>query len=500
MVPGIVYSWSWTISLDELETYQFFATLLRRIKMEAAGRLIQWAIELSEFDIRYQPRSAIKAQALADFIAEFTPSYGSLDEIEGTKTWVVHVDGSSTLHAGGIGVVLKSPEADKLRYKVRLHYQTTNNEAEYEALLKGLELAKSLGAEIVVVRGDSQLVMGQVNGTYEAKEERMKRYLNKVRRLTKKFREVHFVQVPREENVEADTLAKEASVNELMDEYEEVQYMPSIDLPEVQQIGSEGNWMTPIIDYLKEGKLPQGSDEARKLRIKSARYVLIDEVLYKRGFSQPYLRCLAPDEANYVLREVHEETCGNHSGARSLVHKVIRAGYYWPTIQADAKAYVKVYDQCQSFSNVPRQPSKYLTPVMASWPFAQWGVDILGLFPTRTRQMKFLVVGIDYFTKWVEVEPLAKITQQNVKNFVWKNIMCRFGVPRVLVSDNGRQFDNTPFRDFCEQLGINNHYSSPSHPQANGQVEVANRSLLKIIKTRLEGAKGVWPDKLPGVL
>ena len=88
--------------------------------------------------------------------------------------------------------------------------------------------------------------------------------------------------------------------------------------------------------------------------------------------------------------------------------------------------------------------------------------------------MKFLVVGIDYFTKWVEAEPLAKITQHNVKNFVWKSIVCRFGVPRVLVSDNGRQFDNTSFREFYEQLGINNHYSSPSHPQANGQTEVTN--------------------------
>ena len=98
----------------------------------------------------------------------------------------------------------------------------------------------------------------------------------------------------------------------------------------------------------------------------------------------------------------------------------------------------------------------------------------MGPFPTRTKQMKFLVVGIDYFTKWVEAKTLAKITQQNVKNFIWKSIVCRFGVPRVLVSDNGRQFDNSPFRDFCEQLGINNHYSSPSHPQANGQAEVAN--------------------------
>ena len=174
----------------------------------------------------------------------------------------------------------------------------------------------------------------------------MKRYLNKVRRLTKKFSEARFVQVPRKENVEADTLAKEASVNELVDEFDEIQYMPSIDLLEVQQIGGDENWMTPIVSYLKEGKLPQERDEARKLRIKSARYVLMDEVLYNRGFSQPYLRCLALDEANYVLREIHKGACGNHSGARTLIHKVVRAGYYWPTIQADAKAYVKVCDQC----------------------------------------------------------------------------------------------------------------------------------------------------------
>ena len=226
--------------------------------------------------------------------------------------------------------------------------------------------------------------------------------------------------------------------------------------------------MTPIVIYLKDERLLDDKDETRKLRIKVAKHVLIDKVLYKRGFFQPYLRCLALDESNYVLREVHEGACGNYSGTRSLVHKVIRVGYYWPTVQADAKANVKVCDQFQRFSNVPRQPSEYLTPMMAPWPFAQWGLDILGPFSTRTRQMKFLVVGIDYFTKWVEAEPLAKITQQNVKNFVWKSIVCRFGVPRVLVSDNGRQFDNTHFRDFCEQLGINNHYSSPSHPQANG--------------------------------
>ena len=129
-------------------------------KLEAVGRLIQWAVELSEFDIRYQPRNAIKAQALADFIAEFTPNYEDLGEGDYSNKWVVHVDGSSTLHVGGIGVVLQSLEGDKLKYKAHLQYQTTNNEVEYEALLKGLELARSVEADSILVLGDSQLVIG----------------------------------------------------------------------------------------------------------------------------------------------------------------------------------------------------------------------------------------------------------------------------------------------------------------------------------------------------
>ena len=155
------------------------------------------------------PRHAIKAQALADFIAEFTPSHNESEVVE-DKKWIIHVDGSSTQHAGGIGVVLQSPEGDKLTYRVRLQYQATNNEVEYEALLKGLKLAKSIEAELVLILGDSLLVMGQVNGTCEAKEERIKKYLEKVLQSVKKFKEANFVQIPREENMEADALAKEA--------------------------------------------------------------------------------------------------------------------------------------------------------------------------------------------------------------------------------------------------------------------------------------------------
>ncbi|XP_030963818.1 uncharacterized protein LOC115984983 [Quercus lobata] len=288
-------------------------------KLKAARRLIQWAVELSEFDIRYQPRNAIKTQALVDFIAEFTPSYEDLGGREDNKKWVVHVDGSSTLHVGGIGVVLQSLEGDKLKHKVRLQYQTTNIEVEYEAFLKGLELAKFVEADSILVSGDSQLVIGQVNGTCEAKEDRMKRYLKKVVRLVKKFKEADFIQIPREENVEADTLAKEASVNEAMDELDEVQYMPSINLPEMLQIEGDENWMTPIVSYLKDGRLLEEKDEARKLRVKSARTTvrtLTGETPFKLAYGS---KVVIPAEVHmashrvrkYQAEENEEQLCLN---------------------------------------------------------------------------------------------------------------------------------------------------------------------------------------------
>ena len=143
-----------------------------------------------------------------------------------------------------------------MTYKVRLQYQTTNNEVEYEALLKGLELAKSIAAKSVLILGDSQLIMGQVNGMYKAKEEQMKKYLERVLQLVKKFKETTFVQIPREENMEADALAKEASADQPINEFDEVQYIPSIDILEVLQTQIEGNWMTPIISYLKDKSFP----------------------------------------------------------------------------------------------------------------------------------------------------------------------------------------------------------------------------------------------------
>uniref|UniRef100_A0A2N9I4E8 RNA-directed DNA polymerase n=1 Tax=Fagus sylvatica TaxID=28930 RepID=A0A2N9I4E8_FAGSY len=428
-------------------------------KPDAAGRLIQWSIELSEFDIDYRPRTAIKAQALADFIAEFTSKDDEpTEDVEQASKWTVNIDGSSTKDSGGVGIVLRSPEGDIIKQAIRLQYPTTNNEAEYEALLLGLKTAKILGATELDVRSDSQLVVGQVNGDYEAKEG------------------------------QADQLAKSASSSTVDDKIKTVQ-QSSLQTTEVNPIHTEISWMTPIISYLQGGTLPDDRHEARRLKVRASHFLMLQGTLYKRGFSLPYLKCLAPDEANYVMREIHEGVCGDHSGARALQRKIVRAGYYWPSMKADTYQFVQRCDKCQRFANLLHSPPMELVPMTAPWPFAQWGLDIMGPLPIGRRQLKFLMVAIDYFTKWVEAEPLATITERNIQNFVWKAVICRFGIPRVLVSDNGKQFDNPRFRQFSQELGIHNHYSSPGHPQANGQVEVTNRSLLKLIKTRLRGGK-----------
>ena len=131
-----------------------------------------------------------------------------------------------------------------------------------------------------------------------------------------------------------------------------------IDVINMQEIGFEINWTTLVVSYLKDGTLPNDKKVARKLKVQAARFVLTKDVLYKKDFSQPYLRCLNSEEADYVIREVHEGICGNHSGSWSLVHKLIRVGYYWPTMQKDAQTYVKACDKCQRFSNIIKQPTE----------------------------------------------------------------------------------------------------------------------------------------------
>ena len=155
-------------------------------KPEAAGRMVQWAIELSQFDIEYHPRTAVKAQALANFIVEFTLLDKENPSPEAER-WTIQTDGSSTQGRGEVGVVITVPTKEKLKYGVQLKFLATNNEAEYEGILTGLRLGRVLEIKHLLVQNDSKLVIGQMKGDYEAKEERMQKYLRLTKHLTQEL-------------------------------------------------------------------------------------------------------------------------------------------------------------------------------------------------------------------------------------------------------------------------------------------------------------------------
>ena len=160
-----------------------------------------------------------------------------------------------------------------------------------------------------------------------------------------------------------------------------------------------------------DGKLPSDPKEASKLRARSARFTVHRGILYKQGFSTPILQCVGKEDANYILREVHEGICGSHIGARTLAGKTLRQGYYWPRILKDVTELVIKCKACQEHAKISHLPSDPLTIVISPWPCQQWGLDILGPLPIGRGQCKFIIVAVDYFTKWAEAEPLETITE-----------------------------------------------------------------------------------------
>ena len=218
---------------------------------EAAGRMIQWAIELSQFDIEYHPKTAIKAQALVDFITEFTsPNEDGL--VDEARQWMVQTDGSSAQKREGVGVIIITPDGETLKYGIWLKFLATNNEAEYEGILTRLRLGKALGATNLLVQNDSKLMIRKIKGDYEAKEERMQKYVRLTRHLTQEFDRVEFAQIPRSQNMTADEVSKLASSEEgISTNLEmEVQKHPSIEEMPTFAIQKVSSWMTLIMAFI----------------------------------------------------------------------------------------------------------------------------------------------------------------------------------------------------------------------------------------------------------
>ncbi|GJZ05072.1 reverse transcriptase domain-containing protein [Tanacetum coccineum] len=303
----------------------------------------------------------------------------------------------------------------------------------------------------------------------------MIKYLEKVKSLASTFRVFSIKQVSRSKNKKGDALSKIASTSfahlskkVLVEELKEKSVNESEVLAMVEE--QRESWMTPIHEYLTDETFPAERKKARAIK------------------------------PNYVFREIHEGSCSMHAGKRFVVAKALRIGYYWLTMHKDARALIKACQECQVHKPIPRNPQENLNPITFPWPFYKWGIDIAGPFPEGPGKVKFLIVAMDYFTKWIEAKLVATITGNQVKKFVWENIVCRFGLPGEIISDNGKQFRDNPFKDWCEKLCIQQHFASVKHPQTNGLVERANQGLGEGIKARLGKDNKNWIEEISHVL
>ncbi|GKV14897.1 hypothetical protein SLEP1_g25700 [Rubroshorea leprosula] len=287
-------------------------------------------------------------QAVADFLVECL-SVTVEERALVYSVWVLYVDGAANIEGSGARAVLVGLDGFKSEHALRFKFQTTNNVAEYEALIYGLKLASELQVQSIKIFSDSQLVVGQVNGSCEIKDSQLGRYASGVNRLKLGFAFFHIDKILRADNQRADELSKLASsqdINPQRSTIVEVLDAPSytdftIECQLLSTDPSSPSWTTSLIQYMRSGELPEDPSTAKLIKRRAAHFTLLDNQLYKRAASIPLLRCLTPYEAEYAVREIHEGICGTHIGGKTLARKLLRHGYYWPTMVEDTQNYVK---------------------------------------------------------------------------------------------------------------------------------------------------------------
>jgi ribonuclease HI len=420
----------------------------------------------------------------------------------------------------GAAAIITSPTGVKHRYAACLSFalefdKCTNNIAEYKAVILGLRKMRALGVTTCIVKTDSKVVASQVEKEYSAKDPALMQYLTTIRSLERQFKGFTLQHVDRARNKEADALAKAATRGEALpsDVFYHVIGTPVVRNPEGLQVTNDAeghriinlimtkDWRAPITLFLQGYYHPSDVNEAKLLKHQSRDFVLIEGQLYKKGVSQPMLKCVTKTEGTQILREVHSGTCGSHSGPRALVAKVIRQGFYWPAIICTANRVTRSCEAYQKFSPCSGNPSQFTKLIAHTWPLQRWGLDIVGPLSMTQGNLKFTFVAVEYFTKWIEARAVSTITSKTAQKFFWQNIVCRFGVPSELTVDNGKQFDSQDFRDFCFSIGTKLAFASVYHPQSNGVVERANGKIFTAIKKRLlDDRKGKWADQLPEVV
>ncbi|XP_026432313.1 uncharacterized protein LOC113329683 [Papaver somniferum] len=396
--------------------------------------------------------------------------------------WKILVDGSSNGEGNGIGIVFISPKGVRIAYSFRLEFASTNNETEYEAVVHALRIAIEMQIKEARITSDSQLVIRQIEDSYSTNESSLQKYKKLVLELATQIKRVSWRHIGIKDNRFAYALAfipsmlvdpveRELKIQTLFwpsvkkkeEEQKDVDAMIAENIP-YEQIEEE-DWRTELRLYLEKGDIPRNRLEAHKLRSCATNYELRDGIK--------------------ILKALHDGDAGNHRGGRSLAYKARIQGYYWAYMHEDAKQVSRRCEECQRHGKRIHAPGAMLNNSVYAWPFGRLGIDIVGPFIPGTGQRRYLIFATDYFTKWAEVKALQHIRDKDIFTFIFENIICRFGIPAQLVSDNGKQFEGENIEILLNAFKIQCGKSTPLYPQSNGQVEATNKTIADNLKKKL---------------
>jgi len=474
-------------------------------KPALTGRIARWQMLLSEYDIVYRTQKAIKGSILADYLAhqpvddyqqikfDFPdeeimymkmkdcdePLFGEGPDPE--SKWGLIFDGAVNVYGNGIGEVLLTPKGTHIPFTARLRFDCTNNIAEYEACIMGIEEAIDLRIKNIELYGDSTMVINQIKGKWETHHVGLVPYRDYARRLLTFFNKVELHHIPRDENQMADALATLSSMIKVNNHND-----------------------VPLISVKFRDKLAYVfAAEAvfdDKPWFQDINFFLNGDILYKRNFDAVLLRCVDKREAERLMHEIHEGSFGTYSYGEVMANKALRAGYYWMTMHANCYHYAKKCHKCQIYADKIHVPPSLLNVISSPWPFSMWGIDMIGrIEPKASNGHRFILVAIDYFTKWVEAESYANVTKEVVVRFINNNIICRYGVPNKIIIDNSTNLNNKMMKELCDDFKIEHHNSSPYRPKMNGAVEAANKNIKKIVQKMVVTYKD-WQEMLPYAL
>ena len=249
------------------------------------------------------------------------------------------------------------------------------------------------------------------------------------------------------------------------------------------QLSFQSPWYVDIVNFLAYGIMPPelSYQQRQKLRTDSWFYIWDDPLLFKRGANMIIKRCVPESEQSKILHECHASPYGGHFAGDKTTHKILQSGFYWPTIFKDYFEWVKLCDQCQRMGNISKMHEMPLQGILVVQLFDVWGIDFMGPFPSSFRNLYILLV-VDYVSKWVEVATCPKNDANTVVELLQRNILSRFGAPRTIIGDGGSHFANKVFDKLMGRFGIKHIMSLAYHPQTNGQAEISNREIKKILE------------------